>query len=208
VKWVVIVLCLGAFGVATAVKTGHFYAYTETQDANGVTHVNCYSGCDTVDEIAPSGRSAVLDDAVALSQASRSAPWARAARRMSTLLLRAEAMPRRPGAALVWQRAPALAQALQRAESQLAADVKVVAVATAGGETCRRAAVRVISRYAWATDRFQAALARRHPDWRAVRDFNAAMAASETAYAADLRPCIGAAPAEEQELVARAMGAA
>ena len=76
---------------------------------------------------------------------------------------------------------------------------------TQAGELCRRAALRVISRYQWSTRDLGSHLARPAPAWAAVVRFDAEVGSSQRSFVGDVKPCLAAAPTDARATLARVM---
>jgi hypothetical protein len=138
--------------VAVAVsKSSHFYAYSEVTDAQGKTSVHCFTGCDVVDSITGGASTPEIDDALAIAQTAGDPAYRDATHGMDALLRRASRMSHRSGAALVWKRAPSLIVILDAEQTRILDRMRGLTMSTQAGELCRRAALRVISRYQWST---------------------------------------------------------
>ena len=203
-------LVLGGIGVLAVVavvlvKNTHFYAYSEVTDAQGRTSVHCYAGCDVVDSITGGASTPEIDDAVAIAQTADDPAYRDATHGMDALLRRASRMSHRSGAALVWKRAPSLLMTLDAEQTRILDRMRGITMNTQAGELCRRAALRVISRYQWSTRDLGAHLALPRPAWGAVVRFEAEVTSSQRSFVGDLEPCLAAAPTDARAALARVM---
>jgi len=203
VKALLVLGVLVVVGVVV-VKNTHFYAYSEVTDAQGRTAVHCYAGCDVVDSLTGGASSPEFDDAVAIAQAADSRAYSVAAHRLTALLLRANGMSRRRGAALVWKRAPSLIGTLSAEQSGVLARLTRLTMKTQAGELCRRAGLRAVSRYQWAM-RDLGSRFTRAPTWPAVVRFAVAIRSTQRSLVDDVEPCLATAPSGAREAFARVM---
>jgi len=202
-------LVLGGIGVLAVVavvlvKNTHLYAYSEVTDAQGKTSVHCYAGCDVVDSISGGASTPEIDDAVALAQTADDPGYRDATHGMDALLRRASRMSHRGGASLVWKRAPSLILTLDAEQTRILDRMRALTMNTRAGELCRRAALRVISRYQWSTRDLGSHLSLR-PAWGAVVRFEAEVSSSQRSFVGDLEPCLAAAPSDARAALARVM---
>jgi hypothetical protein len=200
-------LVLGVLAVVAVVlvKGTHFYAYSEVTDAQGRTSVHCYAGCDVVDSITGGASTPEIDDAVALAKTADDPAYRDATHGMDALIRRASRMSHRSGAALVWKRAPSLIMTLDAEQTRILDRMHGLTMNTQAGELCRRAALRVISRYQWSTRDLSSHVALPVPVWEAVVRFEAEVTSSQRSFVRDLEPCLAAAPTDARATLARVM---
>lgn len=192
--------------VAVAVsKSSHFYAYSEVTDAQGKTSVHCFTGCDVVDSITGGASTPEIDDALAIAQTAGDPVYRDATHGMDALLRRASRMSHRSGAALVWKRATSLIVILDAEQTRILDRMRGLTMSTQAGELCRRAALRVISRYQWSTRDLGSHVALPRPVWSSVVRFEAEVTSSRRSFVGDLEPCLAAAPTDTRAALARVM---
>jgi hypothetical protein len=203
-----IVLILGALvvGALLLAKAGFISTQfvTSSTGADGKTSMRCYGDCAGVHT---TGGSDLMQDVASLGAAGQSVSLHRAGQSFSALLARAHRMPHTPGATLLWRLGRLPTSNLAAEETLLAGRLAAVPLRTSGGAVCRRAAVRLVSRYAWALGRFRDELGGRRPTWAAVRRFDDAKRQSDRTYAREVLPCLESASGAERKALARAMGA-
>lgn len=203
-----LVLILGAavVGAVLLAKAGVISTQfvTSSTGADGKTNVRCYGDCAGVDAAVGSD---LMQDVASLQVAGESESLHRAGQRFSTLLARAHRMRHVSGATLLWRQGRLPTSNLETEETLLARRLAAVPLRTSGGAMCRRAAARLVSRYAWALGRFGDELGAGHPTWAAVRRFDAAKRESDRTFAQEVLPCLDSASGAERDELARAMGA-
>lgn len=194
VKVVLIVLTAAlAGGGFLLAKNGHafFYAHGVSQTAGNT---------DVVQGISP-----IVQDALVLVAAGQSQADQQASFGLLRLLASASHMARPSGAALVWRRAPALVQAMEKEESLLLERVRTVDLQTSRSELCRQAALRFIARTQGAVREFDIELAQSRPAWGTIIQFNTARKELARSYLIELGPCISAAPKRDRAQLADSM---
>ena len=177
----VVIACLGALLLITG---GVHFSITRTSDASA---------------------SPVVQDLLALNDATASTNAVAARHRVFTLLRRASAIESHAGARVLRRSLPSAASGAADQFARTRVALAAVPMTTESGSTCRQAALRLVARSETLYRNLADDAAVMPKTWNAVRRFVVGGNAAMRSYSFDVQRCVAAAPTADRGPVARIM---